>query len=190
MNLVGFQTRLKYGAQQEILRTLPGLAKAEFLRLGSIHRNTYVCTPRVLDAGLRVRTAPWVQLAGQIVGCEGYTESSAMGLWAALTLLGDRAHRPLPPPPRTTMLGALLDYLQSADPKRFAPMNVNFGLLPAEWERPRGTDRKQFRIEQGRRCVSALQAWAVEHGVAAPRSLPGGEAARRLAEPGGPLSAA
>jgi methylenetetrahydrofolate--tRNA-(uracil-5-)-methyltransferase len=166
MNLVGFQTRLRYGDQSRVFRLIPGLAEAEFLRLGSVHRNTFLNTPRLLDRGLRVRRAPHVSFAGQVVGCEGYTESSAMGLWAALAVVAERQGRSLSPPPAgVTMLGSLLDHLANADPKRFQPMNVNFGLLPQDAVRPRKRDRKARRAERGRACVEALQAWAQAEGM-------------------------
>ncbi len=187
MNMVGFQTKLKYGAQQDVLRSIPGLGQAEFLRLGSVHRNTFLCTPKVLDRGLRALVDPRIRFAGQIVGCEGYTESSAMGLWAALQVVADLEGRVLAPPPRDTMLGALLDYLATAPAKRFQPMNVNFGLLPADLERTRGTDRKAFRIDVGQRCVQSLSAWAKEQGVdAVPPPFPGGDDARELTRVGPP----
>jgi methylenetetrahydrofolate--tRNA-(uracil-5-)-methyltransferase len=173
MNLVGFQTKLRYGEQTRIFRTIPGLAEAEFLRLGSVHRNTFLNTPRLLDGGLRLRTLPHVSFAGQIVGCEGYTESSAMGLWAALSLLAERDGRPLPGPPRTSMFGALLAYLREADPSKFQPMNVNFGLLPPDPLKVRKKDRKERRVARGKECVAAFSEWAVQNGVRrAPPSWP------------------
>ena len=129
-NLVGFQTRLTWGAQQEVFRLIPGLEAAEFARLGSIHRNTYVNAPRVLDAQLRVKNLPDLWLAGQMSGVEGYLESAACGLAASLFM--DRQARGLEavPLPRVTMLGALLHYLAHAAPKDFCPTNAMLGLLP------------------------------------------------------------
>ncbi len=174
MNLVGFQTKLRYGEQTRVLRMLPGLGDAEFLRLGSVHRNTFINSPRALDRGLRVRARPDLSFAGQIVGCEGYTESSAMGLWAALTVLAEREGREVPPPPEDTMLGALIGYLTSPREGRFEPMNVNFGLLPADTERVRKRDKKNRRVARGIACVASMARWADAQGVrlAAP-SLPG-----------------
>lgn len=172
MNLVGFQTKLRYGEQARVFKTIPGLADAEFLRLGSVHRNTFMNTPRLLDGGLRMTAAPHISFAGQIVGCEGYTESSAMGLWAALTVVGERRAAPLPPPPRLSMLGGLLAYLREAAPKNFQPMNVNFGLLPPDEQRVRKSERKARRTERGAECVAAVGAWAREHGVHEPLPRP------------------
>jgi len=166
LNLVGFQTRLRYGEQERVLRMIPGLERAEFLRLGSVHRNTFINTPRLLDRGLRHRSAPHLSFAGQLVGCEGYTESAAMGLWAALVVVAEREHRELPPPPTLTMLGGLLDHLATADPDSFQPMNVNFGLLPPDPQRVARRRKKERRTERGQDCVALLRAWAEEQGVA------------------------
>ena len=168
MNLVGFQTKLRYGEQRRVFGLIPGLATAEFLRLGSVHRNTFLNAPRVLDRGLRCLTAQHVSFAGQIVGCEGYTESSAMGLWAALTVVGERRDRPVRPPPAETMFGALLDYLATTPGKTFQPMNVNFGLLPPDVRRVRKRDRKARRVERGVVCAALLRAWATEQQVLHP----------------------
>ena len=168
LNIVGFQTRLRYGEQARVLRMIPGLQQAEFLRLGSVHRNTFINTPRLLDRGLRHRAAPHLSFAGQVVGCEGYTESSAMGLWAALSVVAEREGRDLPPPPKLTMLGGLLEHLATADPASFQPMNVNFGLLPPDPQRVARKRKKERRIERGRDCVELLEAWADEHGVGRP----------------------
>lgn len=166
MNMVGFQTKLRYGAQTAVFRLIPGLADAEFLRLGSVHRNTFINTPRLLDPGLRLRACPAVSFAGQLIGCEGYTESSAMGLWAALNIVAERQGRTLDPPPIGTMFGGLLDYLRSADPTGFQPMNVNFGLLPADTMRVKKKDRKARRIQRGQEAVALFAAWAEAQGVA------------------------
>ncbi len=168
MNLVGFQTKLKYGEQTRVLRSLPGMAEVEFLRLGSVHRNTFLNSPQLLDPGLRLATHPHLSFAGQIVGCEGYTESSAMGLWAALCIVAERDGRELPPPPRDTMLGALLGYIREARGKRFEPMNVNFGLLPEDGVRVKKAGKKAHRVARGEVCVESMQRWAEEHGVARP----------------------
>jgi methylenetetrahydrofolate--tRNA-(uracil-5-)-methyltransferase len=129
-NLVGFQTRLKWGAQQEVFRLIPGLEQAEFVRLGSIHRNTYVNAPRVLDETLAVRRLPGLWIAGQLSGVEGYLESAASGLAAAQAMHRAALGRAPAPLPRETMLGALLHYLAHASPKDFCPTNAMIGLLP------------------------------------------------------------
>lgn len=129
-NLVGFQTRLTWGAQAQVFRRIPGLEQAAFARFGSIHRNTYVLAPEVLDASLAVRGRPNLWIAGQLSGVEGYLESAAGGLAAALSV--DRALRGLHPAPlpKETMLGAMLHYLAHAEPKHFSPVNAMLGLLP------------------------------------------------------------
>lgn len=129
-NLVGFQTRLKWSAQREVFRLIPGLAAAEFVRFGSIHRNTYVQAPTTLDATLAVKNHPSLWIAGQLSGVEGYLESAAAGLAAAFAM--DRSARRLPPSPfpRETVLGSLLHYLAHAAPADFGPTNAMIGLLP------------------------------------------------------------
>jgi methylenetetrahydrofolate--tRNA-(uracil-5-)-methyltransferase len=136
-NIVGFQTKLKYGEQSRIFRMIPGLEKAEFARLGGIHRNTYLNSPRLLDARLRLRVASRLRFAGQITGCEGYVESAAIGLIAGRLAAAERLGLPLEPPPPTTAIGALLNHITGghiesidAGPRSFQPMNVNFGLFP------------------------------------------------------------
>jgi len=128
-NLVGFQTRLRTAEQQRVFRTIPGLAHAEFLRYGSVHRNSYINAPAALTPYLSARDDPTVLFAGQLTGVEGYTESAATGLLAGINLARLLADEPPRLPPPTTMLGALYRYLQAADPARFQPMNANFGLL-------------------------------------------------------------
>jgi methylenetetrahydrofolate--tRNA-(uracil-5-)-methyltransferase len=136
-NIVGFQTKLKYGEQSRIFRMIPGLEAAEFARLGGMHRNTYLNSPRVLDAHLRLKVAPRLRFAGQITGCEGYVESAAVGLIAGRLAAAERLGAELEPPPPTTAIGALLNHItgghiESIDPgpRSFQPMNVNFGLFP------------------------------------------------------------
>jgi methylenetetrahydrofolate--tRNA-(uracil-5-)-methyltransferase len=136
-NLVGFQTKLRVGEQQRIFRTLPGLERAVFARYGSVHRNTYVNAPRCLGPALELRARPGVYLAGQIAGVEGYVESAALGLLAGVNAaFAFRGEAP-PPPPETSAHGALLRHLREADPERFQPMNVNYGLFPALEGAPR-----------------------------------------------------
>ncbi|MFQ8431347.1 methylenetetrahydrofolate--tRNA-(uracil(54)-C(5))-methyltransferase (FADH(2)-oxidizing) TrmFO [Amaricoccus sp. W119] len=130
-NIVGFQTKMKYGAQTEVLRMIPGLETAAFARLGGIHRNTFLNSPRLLDDRLRLRVQPRLRFAGQITGVEGYVESAAMGLLAGRIAAAERLGRDLPPPPETTAMGALVRHITGgADAKTFQPMNVNFGLFP------------------------------------------------------------
>jgi methylenetetrahydrofolate--tRNA-(uracil-5-)-methyltransferase len=145
MNLVGFQTKLKYGEQKRIFSMIPGLEQAEFLRLGSIHRNTFVNSPRVLTPHLELKARPGVYLAGQITGVEGYLESAACGLWLGL-FLSDRVPEL---PPKETALGALLAHTQS-DAKHFQPSNINFGLMPPLNVRAKKARRKELHAERAR----------------------------------------
>ena len=130
-NMVGFQTKLKYGAQIALFRTIPGLENAEFARLGGLHRNTFLNSPEVLDRELRLRAAPHIRFAGQVTGCEGYVESAAIGLVAGMMAAAELAGRNWQPLPATTALGALLSHITGdAEAATFQPMNVNFGLFP------------------------------------------------------------
>ena len=130
-NLVGFQTKMKYGAQADVFKTIPGLENARFARLGGIHRNTFLNSPTLLDNQMRLRSRPYIRFAGQITGVEGYVESSAMGLLAGRMAAAELAGRDLPPPPPETAMGALIHHITGgAEAKTFQPMNVNFGLFP------------------------------------------------------------
>ena len=130
-NIVGFQTKMKYGAQTEVFRMIPGLGQARFARLGGIHRNTFLNSPTLLDAQMRLKSRPNIRFAGQVTGVEGYVESAAMGLLAGRMAATEIAGRPLPPPPPTTATGALITHITGgAEAKTFQPMNVNFGLFP------------------------------------------------------------
>jgi methylenetetrahydrofolate--tRNA-(uracil-5-)-methyltransferase len=137
-NMVGFQTKLKYGEQARIFRMIPGLERAEFARLGGLHRNTYLDSPRLLDNTLQLKGRPGLRFAGQITGCEGYVESAAIGLLAGRFAANERVGRPLSPPPPTTAFGALLGHITGGhivaddEPgkRSFQPMNINFGLFP------------------------------------------------------------
>jgi methylenetetrahydrofolate--tRNA-(uracil-5-)-methyltransferase len=164
-NLVGFQTRLRYPEQQRVFRMIPGLENAEFLRFGSIHRNSYLNSPAALTPWLSLEDGPTTLFAGQITGVEGYTESSATGLLAGINLSrmvhGDE---PVIPPP-TTMLGALYRYLREADPKHFQPMNANFGLVDDLPETIR--DKRLKREKLAERALSEMEAWIASSGVAA-----------------------
>ncbi len=160
-NLVGFQTRLRIPEQQRVFRMIPGLADAEFLRFGSIHRNSYINAPATLTPYLSLRDAPQTLFAGQITGVEGYTESSATGLLAGINLArllaGDT---PVVPPP-TTMMGALYRYLREADPRHFQPMNANFGLLDELQGVSREVLRDKVRKREAfaERGLTDMRAW-------------------------------
>ena len=160
-NMVGFQTRLRIPEQQRVLRMVPGLADAEFLRFGSIHRNSYLNAPGALAPHLAVPNAPMVMFAGQLTGVEGYTESTATGLLAAVNMY--RQLQGLPPelPPSTTMLGALYRYLREADPRYFQPMNANFGLLEALDTEIRDKRLKRERFAE--RSLAAMRRWILAH---------------------------
>ncbi|QBF31706.1 methylenetetrahydrofolate--tRNA-(uracil(54)-C(5))-methyltransferase (FADH(2)-oxidizing) TrmFO [Thalassococcus sp. S3] len=130
-NIVGFQTKMKYGAQTDVLRMIPGLQDARFARLGGIHRNTFLNSPTLLDAQMRLKSRPNIRFAGQITGVEGYVESAAMGLLAGRMAAGDILSAPVQTPPDTTATGALITHITGgAEAKAFQPMNVNFGLFP------------------------------------------------------------
>ncbi|OCX67063.1 methylenetetrahydrofolate--tRNA-(uracil(54)-C(5))-methyltransferase (FADH(2)-oxidizing) TrmFO [Thioclava sp. SK-1] len=130
-NIVGFQTKMKYGAQTEVLRMIPGLQDAKFARLGGIHRNTFINSPTLLDDRLRLKSRPNIRFAGQITGVEGYVESAAMGLLAGRMAVAELQGRDLPPPSFETAMGSLVNHITGgADAKTFQPMNVNFGLFP------------------------------------------------------------
>jgi methylenetetrahydrofolate--tRNA-(uracil-5-)-methyltransferase len=152
MNLVGFQTKLVYGEQERVFRMIPALHAAEFTRLGSIHRNTFVNAPKVLNERLELVARPGVYLAGQITGVEGYVESAACGLWLG-TQLGAKLARgeELPPPPVVTSLGALLNHLRTPA-KKFQPSNVNFGLTPPLEEKMKKANRKMAYPERARKA--------------------------------------
>ncbi|HVL70495.1 MAG TPA: methylenetetrahydrofolate--tRNA-(uracil(54)-C(5))-methyltransferase (FADH(2)-oxidizing) TrmFO [Beijerinckiaceae bacterium] len=151
-NMVGFQTKLKHGEQVRIFRTIPGLENAEFARLGGLHRNTYINSPRLLDPTLRLKALPRLRFAGQITGCEGYVESAAVGLMAGRFAAAERLGRPVRPLPGTTALGALIahitgGHIETIDegPRSFQPMNVNFGLFPPLDRAPKAEDGKRLR---------------------------------------------
>jgi methylenetetrahydrofolate--tRNA-(uracil-5-)-methyltransferase len=156
-NLVGFQTKLKHAEQVRVFRTIPGLERAEFARLGGLHRNTYINSPRLLDGALRLKSRPNVRFAGQITGCEGYVESAAVGLMAGRYAAAELAGGEIAPLPTTTALGALIGHItgghivaepevpSSDAPRSFQPMNVNFGLFPPLTQGPRSPDGKRLR---------------------------------------------
>jgi methylenetetrahydrofolate--tRNA-(uracil-5-)-methyltransferase len=143
-NIVGFQTKLKHGEQTRLFRTIPGLQGAEFARLGGLHRNTFLNSPRLLDATLRLKAMPRLRFAGQITGCEGYVESAAVGLMTGRFAAAERRGTVSAAPPATTAMGALLSHITGgADATTFQPMNVNFGLFPPIEGTLRGKERKQ-----------------------------------------------
>ncbi|WP_425064751.1 methylenetetrahydrofolate--tRNA-(uracil(54)-C(5))-methyltransferase (FADH(2)-oxidizing) TrmFO [Reyranella sp.] len=143
-NIVGFQTKLKHGEQTRIFRTIPGLQNAEFARLGGLHRNTFLNSPRLLDGTLRLKAMPRLRFAGQITGCEGYVESAAVGLMTGRFAAAERLGRTQAPPPPTTAMGALLGHITGgADATTFQPMNINFGLFPPIPGSFKGKERKQ-----------------------------------------------
>ncbi|MGJ5008294.1 methylenetetrahydrofolate--tRNA-(uracil(54)-C(5))-methyltransferase (FADH(2)-oxidizing) TrmFO [Bradyrhizobium oligotrophicum] len=179
-NMVGFQTKLKYGPQQQIFRTIPGLENAEFARLGGLHRNTFLNSPKLLDAQLRLRAQPRLRFAGQMTGCEGYVESASIGLIAGLYAAAEVRGANLLPPPPTTALGALLGHITGGHietidgaTRSFQPMNINFGLFPplatAPTRKPDGTrlkgNEKTVAKKQAMsaRALADLDRWIAEH---------------------------
>jgi methylenetetrahydrofolate--tRNA-(uracil-5-)-methyltransferase len=179
-NMVGFQTKLKYGAQSQVFRTIPGLEKAEFARLGGLHRNTFLNSPKLLDAQLRLRAQPRLRFAGQMTGCEGYVESASIGLIAGLYAAADARGQRLAPPPQTTALGALLGHITGghietidAGTRSFQPMNINFGLFPPlaspPTKKPDGTrlrgNEKTVAKKQAlsARALADLDRWIADH---------------------------
>jgi len=159
-NLVGFQTKLKYGAQADVFRVIPGLENAQFARLGGIHRNTFLNSPKLLDEQLRLRADPRLRFAGQVTGVEGYVESAAIGLLAGRMASAERLGNAFVPPPETTALGALLRHITGgADADTFQPMNINFGLMPPPeftGKRLKGRDRKHVLAT---RALSDFDGW-------------------------------
>jgi methylenetetrahydrofolate--tRNA-(uracil-5-)-methyltransferase len=155
-NLVGFQTKMTWTAQKEIFRLIPGLEDAEFVRLGSIHRNTFLSSPSLLTNQLHLRQEPRLFFAGQVTGVEGYTESTSMGVAAAHFLHAKLRGQRSPDLPTTSMMGALIRYLTTTDAKHFQPMNANFGLLDPPEQRMPKAQKKAFYAE---RALAALREW-------------------------------
>jgi len=162
-NLVGFQTKLKYAEQTRVFRMIPGLQNAEFARLGGLHRNTFLNSPKLLDGVLRLKDLPRLRFAGQVTGVEGYVESAAIGLLAGRFAAAERLGRDIAPPPPTTALGALLGHITGgADAETFQPMNVNFGLFPEPEQDPdpkkriKGRERKKLYTG---RALADLDGW-------------------------------
>jgi len=175
-NMVGFQTKLKHAEQVRIFKTIPGLQNAEFARLGGLHRNTFINSPRLLDGQLRLKSQPHLRFAGQVTGVEGYVESAAIGLLAGRLAAAEALGAAVAPPPPETAFGALLGHITGgADEKTFQPMNVNFGLFPdlvlgtnprtGKPMRLKGGDRKQA---MARRALEALDGWLGNNSAAQP----------------------
>ena len=172
-NMVGFQTKMKYGAQTEILRTIPGLENAEFARLGGIHRNTFINSPVLLNNQLQLKARPDLRFAGQIMGVEGYVESAALGLIAGRMAAAQAAGKTYPVPPKTTAMGSLVEHVTGGymtGPKaKFQPMNVNYGIFPPieglvykseDGSRMRGKDKTRFRKKHfSLRALEDIQGW-------------------------------
>ncbi len=162
-NMVGFQTKMKHGAQIDLLRQIPGLQNAEFARLGGLHRNTFIRSPVLLDKQLRLKSAPHIRFAGQITGCEGYVESAAVGLMAGMLVAADFTGSHVPLPPTTTALGALLNHITGdAHAQDYQPMNVNFGLF-ADLEGK--VHKKERKSAMTTRARSDLALWMAQHQV-------------------------
>ena len=172
-NMVGFQTKLKHGAQSDIFRMIPGLEKAVFARLGGLHRNTFINSPRLLDEQLRLKVAPRLRFAGQVTGVEGYVESAAVGLLAGRFAAAERLGAPMTPPPVTTALGGLVGHITGGHlhggKGSFQPMNINYGLLPPmdppkrDAEGQRLGSKEKTRIKKrmmGERALADLKVWA------------------------------
>jgi len=155
-NLVGFQTKLTYREQERIFRTIPGLEQAEFVRLGSIHRNTFICAPELLDSSLQMKKRPGLFLAGQLSGVEGYVESAAMGLLAGMNAARLACGKQISAPPPATALGALIHHLTESDSSRFQPSNVNFGLFPPLGKKIRKKERGEYRANL---ALVELEGW-------------------------------
>jgi methylenetetrahydrofolate--tRNA-(uracil-5-)-methyltransferase len=174
-NIVGFQTKLKHAAQKSVLRMIPGLESAEFARLGGLHRNTFLNSPKLLDEQLRLKLQRRLRFAGQITGCEGYVESAAIGLVAGRFAAAERRGQELAPLPATTAIGALIGHITGghidtidAGPRSFQPMNVNFGLFPPLERMPKTEDGRRLRGPEkalvkkralSERAARDLQGW-------------------------------
>ncbi|MDE3175764.1 MAG: methylenetetrahydrofolate--tRNA-(uracil(54)-C(5))-methyltransferase (FADH(2)-oxidizing) TrmFO [Pseudomonadota bacterium] len=176
-NIVGFQTKLKYGEQSRVFRMIPGLQRAEFARLGGLHRNTFLNSPRLLDGQLRLKARPQLRFAGQITGCEGYVESAAIGMIVGRLTAAEALGQTIEPPPPTTAVGALINHITGghiasieAGPRSFQPMNVNFGLFPpieppahdASGRKLRGPERGAARKRAlSSRARDDMERWAI-----------------------------
>ena len=164
-NIVGFQTKMKYGAQTAVFKMIPGLENASFARLGGIHRNTFINSPRLLDDQMRLKSRPNIRFAGQVTGVEGYVESAAMGLLAGRMAAAELLGRTLPPPPPDTAMGALITHITGgAEAKTFQPMNVNFGLFPPIDAKGGRRGRKDRYKAYTDRAKDAFTQWLGENG--------------------------
>ncbi len=164
-NMVGFQTKLKYPEQKRIFRMIPGLEDAQFLRLGAIHRNTYLDSPSLLDQRMRLKSRPHIRFAGQITGVEGYVESSAHGLMTARLLAADILGKTLPAPPRDTALGALWAHVTGShrlEGRAHEPQNINWAMFPAPPEGTKKREKKRLRVLKS---IAVIETWAKEHGL-------------------------
>ncbi len=162
-NMVGFQTKMKHGAQVELFRTIAGLENAEFARLGGLHRNTFIRSPVLLDRQLRLKSAPHIRFAGQITGCEGYVESAAVGLMAGIMAAHELRGQKFTPPPATTAFGALLGHITGdAEAESYQPMNINFGLFPPPEGKVHKRERKAFYTSRAR---TDLAHWMMQLGL-------------------------
>lgn len=162
-NMVGFQTKLTYPEQRRVLRMIPGLEKAEFLRYGSLHRNTFINSPRLLTQTLQLKARGMTFFAGQLVGVEGYTESAAMGGLAGINAMRGLAELPLITPPLTSAHGSLIHYLITCDPNHFQPMNTNYGIFPPLPQHVRDKEAKRRLI--GERAVKDFEEWKMQSGL-------------------------
>jgi len=187
-NLVGFQNHLKFPEQARILRKIPGLERAEFLRFGQIHRNTFLNAPKLLSADLRLRAAPNVFVAGQLCGVEGYVECIATGFLAGVALAQEAAGKGFTPPPRATALGSLIHYATHADPGNYQPANISFDLLPSleDLSRALARDRRARRARQCEIALGELHGWL--QGFCADADKLGGEPCVQPTETGQQVS--
>ncbi len=163
-NLVGFQTQLKWGEQERLLRLIPALAKAEFARFGSLHRNTYINAPTHLEGGVRLLSDPRIFFAGQITGVEGYVESAGSGILAGINAVRQALGQSLVIPPRDSMLGALTHYLSASDPKHFQPINAMWGLVQPMPIAGKEAKHQRF-LRYRERALTQFEAWASELGI-------------------------
>jgi methylenetetrahydrofolate--tRNA-(uracil-5-)-methyltransferase len=170
-NMVGFQTKMTYPEQRRVLRMIPGLERAEFVRLGSLHRNTFIDSPRLLRPSLQLIGRDDLFVAGQMIGVEGYVESAAAGLLAALNAANLVSGRPLVVPPPVTALGSLIAYITDQGRRDFQPMNANYGLMPELETRLRGKQKKQKnqkKLDMAARALAAIDEFAAACAIAEP----------------------